>query len=75
MFFYRTDDEIQTTVRKVFKNCTVLTIAHRLNTILDSDRVLVMDKGCVVEFDSVGTLLKDPNGYFYKLMLEMGCKK
>lgn len=43
-----TDALIQRTIRKRFATCTMLTVAHRLNTIMDSDKVLVMDKGCVV---------------------------
>ncbi|KAI7696126.1 Multidrug resistance-associated protein 1 [Sarcoptes scabiei] len=62
-----TDALIQQTIKKEFANCTILTIAHRLNTIIDSNRVLVLDKGKVVEFDSPQTLLADPRTRFYAL--------
>jgi ABC-type transport system involved in Fe-S cluster assembly fused permease/ATPase subunit len=45
---YRTDAFIQKTIRTKFEQCTVLTVAHRLNTIMDSDRVLVMEAGTMV---------------------------
>lgn len=47
-----TDDLIQATIRKEFKHCTIITIAHRLNTIMDSDRVVVLSDGNLVESDS-----------------------
>jgi ABC-type proline/glycine betaine transport system ATPase subunit len=50
----------------------VITIAHRLNTIMDSDKVMVMDKGRLVEFDSPFTLLQNPAGYFCKLVHHTG---
>ncbi|DBA69271.1 TPA: hypothetical protein ACH3X2_14313 [Trebouxia sp. C0005] len=65
-----TDQLIQTTIRSAFKDCTVLTIAHRLHTIIDSDRIMVLDAGQLVEFDSPATLLKNPNSVFSKLVAE-----
>ncbi|XP_067624098.1 multidrug resistance-associated protein 1 isoform X4 [Eurosta solidaginis] len=62
-----TDDLIQKTIRSEFKDCTVLTIAHRLNTILDSDKVIVLDKGEVTEFASPTELLDNPKSAFYSM--------
>ncbi|KAJ1945751.1 hypothetical protein EC988_005683 [Linderina pennispora] len=61
------DSIIQESIRKEFKDCTVLTIAHRLNTIVDSDRILVLDKGGVAEFDTPEALLNKQNGVFREL--------
>lgn len=63
---------IQKTIRESFKDCTVLTIAHRLNTIMDSDKVLVMDAGEAVEFAHPHELLKNSEGYFSKMVKETG---
>lgn len=68
-----TDALIQTTIRKKFSSCTVLTIAHRLHTIMDSDKVLVMDAGRVVEFGHPHELLqKKSSGVFYELVQQTG---
>ncbi|XP_011699220.1 PREDICTED: multidrug resistance-associated protein 1 isoform X8 [Wasmannia auropunctata] len=67
-----TDDLIQTTIRQEFKDCTVLTIAHRLNTILDSDRVIVLDKGLIVEYDSPEVLLRNSASSFYSMAKDAG---
>ncbi|XP_069116797.1 ATP-binding cassette sub-family C member 10-like [Argopecten irradians] len=63
-----TDMLIQETIRQEFVNSTVLTIAHRINTIMDSDRVLVMDQGQVAELDSPRVLLQNSQSLFYKLV-------
>jgi ABC-type multidrug transport system fused ATPase/permease subunit len=64
-----TDAAIQQMIRENFKDATVLTIAHRLNTILDSDRVLVMNDGRVAEFDSPEHLLNKEDSLF-KAMID-----
>uniref|UniRef100_A0AAY4BSE5 Multidrug resistance-associated protein 1 n=1 Tax=Denticeps clupeoides TaxID=299321 RepID=A0AAY4BSE5_9TELE len=66
-----TDNLIQSTIRTQFEDCTVLTIAHRLNTIMDYTRVLVLDKGQMAEFDSPASLLAK-KGLFYKMAKDSG---
>lgn len=68
----RTDELIQTTIRKKFEKCTVLTIAHRLNTVMDSDRILVMDAGSAVEFDHPHVLLQKEKGFLKSMVQETG---
>ncbi|XP_038050410.1 multidrug resistance-associated protein 4-like [Patiria miniata] len=68
----RTDRLIQATIRQRFKHCTVLTIAHRLNTIMDSDKVMVLDAGRLIEFDEPYVLLQKEDGIFSKMVQETG---
>ncbi|KAJ2668659.1 ABC transporter C member 13 [Coemansia sp. RSA 1085] len=63
-----TDELMQNIIRKEFADCTVITIAHRLNTIMDSDRVLVMDQGQIVEFGKPDVLLSQKNSRFSQLV-------
>lgn len=67
---YETDTLIQKTINTEFANCTVLTIAHRLHTVIKADKILVMDNGTMVEFDHPHNLLKNENGYLTKLVNE-----
>ena len=63
----RTDNLIQETIRSEFEQCTVLTIAHRLDTIIDYDRVLVLDKGEMMQFDTPHNLINKSEGIFFEL--------
>ncbi|XP_033468170.2 ATP-binding cassette sub-family C member 3 isoform X2 [Epinephelus lanceolatus] len=66
-----TDDLIQSTIRTQFEDCTVFTIAHRLNTIMDYTRVLVLDKGKIAEFDTPTNLISQ-RGIFYGMAKDAG---
>uniref|UniRef100_A0AAX7TTZ3 Multidrug resistance-associated protein 4 n=1 Tax=Astatotilapia calliptera TaxID=8154 RepID=A0AAX7TTZ3_ASTCA len=68
----RTDELIQKTIRDKFKECTVITIAHRLNTIIDSDRIFVLESGTIQEFDHPFTLLQNKEGALYRMVQQMG---
>ncbi|GFR76867.1 multidrug resistance-associated protein 1-like [Elysia marginata] len=65
-----TDELIQKTIREEFTHCTVLAIAHRLKTIIDYDRIMVMENGAVKEFDSPKNLLANPDSTFYSMAKE-----
>ncbi|XP_066904292.1 multidrug resistance-associated protein 1 isoform X2 [Halyomorpha halys] len=67
-----TDAFIQNTIRTKFDDCTVITIAHRINTIMDYDRVLVLDQGSVLEFDAPSVLLENKSSAFYKMAQDAG---
>uniref|UniRef100_A0A8C8H1I1 Multidrug resistance-associated protein 4 n=1 Tax=Oncorhynchus tshawytscha TaxID=74940 RepID=A0A8C8H1I1_ONCTS len=68
----RTDELIQKTIRDKFRECTVLTIAHRLNTIIDSDRILVLGAGMIQEFDEPYVLLQNQESALYRTVQQMG---
>ena len=65
----QTDEQIQMMIRREFKESTILCIAHRLRTIIDFDKILVLDKGKVVEFDAPKVLL-EKQGLFYNMCME-----
>lgn len=67
-----TDDLIQKTIRSEFRNRTVITIAHRIKTVMDSDKILVLDQGRVQEFEAPKVLLKNRHSLFYSLAHQAG---
>ncbi|CAH0557528.1 unnamed protein product [Brassicogethes aeneus] len=67
-----TDALLQNTIKENFKNCTVFTIAHRLHSIIECDKVLVLDRGNVLEYDHPKTLLKNREGSFSKMVQQSG---
>ncbi|KAL8091087.1 hypothetical protein AgCh_040262 [Apium graveolens] len=68
----RTDALIQKTIREEFKFCTMLIIAHRLNTIIDCDRILLLDAGQVLEYDTPEALLLNEQSSFSKMVESTG---
>lgn len=69
---YETDVLISKTIREEFSDSTILTIAHRIHTIIDFDKVLVMDRGNIAEFASPADLLRDHKSRFYSLCKATG---
>ncbi|CAG8733244.1 36712_t:CDS:10 [Gigaspora margarita] len=69
---FKTDHLIQATIREEFKDNTVITIAHRLRTVADYDRILVMESGNIVEFDIPYLLLQKPGGLFREMCEKSG---
>ena len=68
----QTDMHLQETLREnIFSNRTVITIAHRINTVIDSGRIVVLEKGEAVEFDTPSALMQQ-KGAFYQLVKEAG---
>ncbi|KAI7832651.1 P-loop containing nucleoside triphosphate hydrolase protein [Gamsiella multidivaricata] len=67
-----TDELIQKTIRKEFKDRTILTIAHRIKTVMDSDKILVLEKGRVEEYESPKLLLQREDSLFFKLAQQAG---
>lgn len=69
---HATEHKLQEMIAHDFEDATVLTIAHRLATVLKSDRVLVMNEGRAIEFDSPKKLAQDPSGVLYQLVKDGG---
>ncbi|KIM46743.1 hypothetical protein M413DRAFT_63584 [Hebeloma cylindrosporum] len=72
---YATDEIISRTIREEFADSTIVTIAHRLRTVIDYDRIMVMDEGQIVEFDSPGLLINNEGSRFHKLCKAAGIEE
>ncbi|OWB86488.1 hypothetical protein B5S33_g5186 [[Candida] boidinii] len=72
---YETDSKIQNTIAREFKDCTILCVAHRLKTILNYDKILVMEKGEAVEYDSPLNLYSNQNSIFRDMCNKSGIKE
>ncbi|KAJ7061977.1 hypothetical protein C8F01DRAFT_986919, partial [Mycena amicta] len=72
---YKTDNAIQTSLRtQLPKDTTIITVAHRLQTIMDADKIMVLDAGKIIEFDSPKSLLQNHNSRLRALVEESGNK-
>ena len=69
---YQTDQIIQNVIRNELQDQTVVTIAHRLDTVLDYDKIMVMETGKIVEFDSPNSLLQRKDSYFSRMFYLAG---
>ena len=65
---FDTDQVVQDTIRASFQDTTILTIAHRINTVIDNDRILVLDDGNVAEYDRPIALLSNPKSALSKIV-------
>ncbi len=68
MHIFLLNNFIQQTIRREFKHATILKIAHRMNTIVNYDKILVIDNGKIVEYDTPQSLLSDASSLFYNLV-------
>ncbi|XP_065757968.1 ATP-binding cassette sub-family C member 4-like [Muntiacus reevesi] len=68
----RTDELIQKTIHETFVQCSVLTITNRLNNVVDSDKIMVLDSGKLEEYDKPHVLLLNKNSVFYKMVQQLG---
>lgn len=69
---YKSDQIIQQTVREEFSNCTIMTIAHRLKTVIDYDKIVVLDNGVLKEYDHPYSLLLNKDSIFYSMCEDSG---
>ena len=64
---YKTEEIIQRAITELLNDSTFITIAHRIKTIINYDKIIILDNGQIVDFDTPKKLLNDKNSLFYKL--------
>ncbi|KAI0050170.1 P-loop containing nucleoside triphosphate hydrolase protein [Auriscalpium vulgare] len=69
---FETDSKIQATIREEFGGALLLTVAHRLKTVIDYDRLIILDKGSIAEFDTPWNLIRKEDGIFRSMCLKSG---
>jgi len=69
---FATDAKIQATIREEFNDSLLLTVAHRLRTVIDYDRLIVLDRGQIAEFDTPYNLIRKPDGLFRSMCSKSG---
>ncbi|PVF92969.1 hypothetical protein CPB86DRAFT_743436 [Serendipita vermifera] len=69
---FKTDSLIQAAVREEFKNSCLITVAHRIRTVIDYDRLIILDKGNIAEFDTPWNLIRKEGGLFREMCLKTG---
>ena len=62
---FKTEEIIQRAINEILKESTLITIAHRIKTVINSDKILVLDNGEIIEYDTPDNLLKNKDSFFY----------
>ena len=62
---YKTEEIIQNALKELLSNSTMISIAHRIKTVMNADKILVLENGEIIEFDTPQNLLNNKNSYFY----------
>lgn len=64
---FQTEEKIQKALHVILKDTTIITVAHRIKTVLTYDKILVLDKGKIQEYNTPEILLNDKNSFFYRM--------